>query len=85
MIAARLVGLLPRCASAPPHKTLRGVGAATNLRAAISMIVVNVIFMAIFLGAQSIMASRQPPSQADKDHARVSSTVSPQLKTPRSD
>jgi len=85
-IAARLITLLPRRANADvaPAKPLHGQGAAPNLRAVISMIVINAIFMALLIGTQSIMASHRPPSQADKDHALASGTVSPLIKPPSS-
>jgi hypothetical protein len=86
-IAARLIALLPRSAasSVSPHKISRGTGAAPNFRSVISLVLINAIFMAVVLGAQSFMVSHQPPSQADKAEARVSSTVSPQIKAPSSD
>ncbi len=69
-IAARLVGLLPRtspsgCRLAGP---LIGVGAMTNPRAIVTL----AISMVIMLGAQAILASRQPPVQVDADHAPIS-------------
>jgi hypothetical protein len=84
-IAARLISLLPHPASfgpsshTPSRQILRGVGAATNFRAVISLIAINAIFMAFLLGAQSIMASHQPPPQVDKIHTRISATPSSQV------
>lgn len=82
-IAARLVALLPQSANSKilPHKTLPNAGPMTNFRAFISMVVINAIFVAFMLGAQSIIASHQAPSHADKDHARVSSIISPKIKS----
>jgi hypothetical protein len=86
-IAARLIALLPHSATpdAPPRKTWHGVAAAPNLRAVISMIVINAIFMAFLLGTQSIMTNHRPPAPTDKDHAQAASAVSPQIKSPSSD
>jgi len=83
-IAARLAALLPRGTNSKfsSHEALPGVGPQVNSRALFSMFVINTIFVVMMLGAHSIMANRQPSAQADKDQARISSTVSPQLKLP---
>jgi hypothetical protein len=76
-IAARLIALLPPRSSfnTRSRKTLLDV-AGPNSASVIHMIVINVIFAAIVLGAQLIVASRQPPAQVDGVHAPASSTVS---------
>lgn len=77
-IAARLIALLPsRARNIPSRATFLGVGAVINSRAAIQVIF-YAILMAFVLGAQSIVASRQPPAQVENAHAPTSSTDSPQ-------
>ena len=73
-IAARLVVLLPRGASSngPSVKKPSGVSAPTNWRMFISMIVINAVFAAILLGAQSMMANNHTPPQTAKTSAPVS-------------
>lgn len=85
-IAARLVPLLPRRANAPPpRETLHGFGASPKFRYALSMVLINVILMAVLLGAECVAASHRPlPPVVAKNPAHVSDTVSPQVKTPRS-
>ena len=84
-IAARLIALLPRGARSnlPSRETLLSVGAATNSRAIIYMILINVIVTIFMLGAQWMAASRQPPVQ-NNAQAPASSAVSPQLPPPNS-
>jgi hypothetical protein len=84
-IAAQLIALLPRRArsSIPSRETLLNVGTATNSRAVIYMILINVIVTIFMLGAQWIAASRQPPAQ-DNAQAPASSAVFPQLPPPNS-
>jgi len=79
-IAARLIVLLPgRAASnTPSRETLPGVGAVINFRAVICLILINAFFTVFMVGAQWIVASRQPPAQ-DNVHAAASSTISPQM------
>ena len=74
-IAARLIALLPHAAgsNSPAREGLLGIGAATDPRHVIRVIVINVIFMAFMLGTQWIMASHQPPAQVDNASAPVSS------------
>jgi len=81
-IAARLIALLPRRARSniPSRETV--VSAATNPRAVISAIFINVIFTIFMLAAQWIVASRQPPAQVDSAHVPASSTVFPQMPPP---
>ena len=84
-IAARLIALLPRQARSgiPLGETLLNVGLATNSRAVIYMILINVIITIFMLGAQWIAASRQPPAQVDSAyHVQATSTVLPQLPRP---
>lgn len=85
-IAARLIALLPSRASSNvrTREMLLGVDAVTNSRAVTSLIFINVIFFAFMLGAQFIIASRQPPAQVDNAHAPASSTVLPQMPAPSS-
>jgi hypothetical protein len=64
---ARLIGLLPRRASpVAPRKNLLGADVAGNPRPVFFM---YVIFIAFALGAQWIVASRQPPVQVGYTHA----------------
>jgi hypothetical protein len=83
-VAARLMALLPSRAHSniASRATFLGVGAAINSQAVIQVIF-YAILMAFVLGAQSIVASRQPPAQVDNAHAPASSTDSPQ--TPPTD
>jgi len=83
-IAARLIALLPRQANAEaaPATPLQGRGMVPNLRALISAIVINAVFMAVLIGTQSIMASHQSPSRAEKAHAPLSSAVSRVIQPP---
>lgn len=80
-IAASLVALLPRQASfnTLPHETLLRAGVVTDFRARIHMFVFGVIIVTSMLGFQLIIASRQPPEQANTVHPATSSTVSPQM------
>lgn len=82
-IAARLAALLPRSADSKvlSHTASSGVGPRVNSRALFSMFVINTIFVVMMLGALSIMANHQPSAQADKDQARISNTVPPQMKS----
>jgi hypothetical protein len=77
-IAARLIALLPRPASVdvPLRKTLLGAGASPNSLSVIRIIAINMAFMAVLLGAQWIVANRQPPAQVENTHASASRTVS---------
>ncbi|MHB8884840.1 MAG: hypothetical protein ACYC5H_07095 [Methylovirgula sp.] len=88
IIAAHLVGLLPRVSpNAPQRKTLRGVGAvlrSPGFRSVTSLVLINVLFMAVLLSAEFVAASHQPPAPIDKDHARVSSTIPQPGKVPTS-
>ncbi len=83
-IAARLIALLPRQvrSNVPSRETLLGAGAAANPRHIVRVILINAIVMALMLGAQWIVASRQTPAQMDDTHAPASSTVSPQTQPP---
>ena len=79
-IADRLTALLPRRVrnDVPARETSIGAGPAVNSRAAI----VFMIFMVLMLGAQSILAGRQPPAQPNGADAPASSAVP--VPTPRS-
>lgn len=85
-IAARLIALLPRRAGSnmPSRESLLGGGAVANPRHVINVIVINLLFMAFMLGAQWIMASRQPPTQLDNAHPPAASTGSLQTPQPNS-
>jgi hypothetical protein len=73
-VAARLVALLPRGnATNMPSRALTPGDAA----AAKSRTILFVTLMALLLGAQFFMMSRQPASQVGGDAAPASSTVSP--------
>ncbi len=76
-IAARLIRLLPRRArpNVASQTPSTGPGAATNPRTIITL----VIAMMIMLGAQTILASRQPSTPVAVDHTPTSSTASPQV------
>lgn len=80
-IAARLTALLPRRASPniARRKTLLSVGAVTDPRAVIYVILINVMFTIFMLVAQWIVADRQTQAQIDNVPAQASSTVSPQM------
>jgi hypothetical protein len=81
-IAARLIALLPRRASsnAPSRGTLLGAGAGINIQTVMFAILVNGTFLVFMVGAQWIVANRQPPAQVDNTHAgAASSTVSPRV------
>lgn len=79
MIAPRLIALLPRRAAS----TLPGVGAVTH-SPAVASVIYYVIFMAIVLVGQWLMASRQAPAQVDKAPTVASGTVLPQPAPPNS-
>jgi hypothetical protein len=85
IIAARLVALLPRPAGSniQSPEASPGAGAAISFRTVIYVIFINMIVMALLLGVQ-ILAIRQTPVEADKAHAPVSYTDSPQMPTPSS-
>lgn len=79
-IAARLVALLPRCASSSntaPLKTLLGAGAAAH-----SLTVIYVMLMVLALGIQWFVVSRQLPAPVDKTHSPISGTISPRTPPP---
>ncbi len=70
--AARLIALLPRRASSNNIRlleTVRGANGVGNVR---TFIVIAI--MAFVLGAQCIMASRQPPRQADATRVPAASS-----------
>jgi hypothetical protein len=75
-IAGRLIALLPHRTgpNIPRRDTLSSAGAVTNSR-----IVIFVITMAFMLGAQYIVARRQPPRQVDDAAGLASSTLVPQI------
>jgi hypothetical protein len=75
-IASRLIALLPRPNSShsAPGGTGLGVGGATDSRT-----IAFVILMALALGAQFFVTSRQPPAQVENVGARTSSAASPQV------
>jgi hypothetical protein len=80
-IAARLIALLPsqvRPNITPPHKW-PSIGEASNSRVVSYAIM---IVMAFILGAQLIMASRQPQARIDNPNAPLSGTVLPQAPPP---
>jgi hypothetical protein len=84
-IAARLIALLPHRDSPniPVRDMLVAIGPATDPRAVIYMIFFF-YFITSVLGAQSMLASRQPSAQIDDAHASDSRTVFPQIPPPRS-
>jgi hypothetical protein len=84
-IAGRLIALLPRRARSnlPSREALLNVGTATNSRAVIYMILINVIVTIFMLGAQWLAATRQPPAQ-NNAQAPASSAVSPHFPPPNS-
>ncbi len=85
-IATRLIALLPRQAGSNLRlrKTLFGVGAVTVSRSVTYTIFINVIFIAGLLGAQWIVASRQPEARVDTAQAPTSSRAIPQTLPPSS-
>lgn len=85
-IAARLVALLPHGAgpNLPSRGTAPGVAAATHSRSVMFTIFINVIFIALMMGAQYVIASRQRSAHLDAP-APASSTVIPQTPLPSSD
>jgi hypothetical protein len=85
MIAAGLIGRLPRLASSltPAREMMLGAGATTDSRAVIRVIVINVIFIAVMLGTHWVMGSHPTTGQIDNaHHAPASSTVSPPVPQP---
>jgi hypothetical protein len=85
-IAAQLIALLPRRARSgiPSREALLNVGTATNSRAVIYMIVINVVVTIFMLGAEWIAAIRQTPAQVDNAQAPAFSAVFPRLPPPNS-
>jgi hypothetical protein len=86
-IAAHLIARLPRRARSdiPFREAFLGVGAVTNSRAGkISTILISVIVVAVVLGTQWVMTSRQSAAQADNAHAPASSPVSAETRAPKS-
>jgi hypothetical protein len=81
MVATRLIALLPRRAGSDiaSRETLLGISAVSDPR---SFIYAIVIFMAVVLGAQWIIASYQPPAQGDGATGPASSTLLPQMPPP---
>ena len=82
-VAARLIALLPGRASSnvPSHETLFGISAVSEPRGFMYAIV---IFVAFVLGAQWIIASHQPPVQADNAYSSTPSSFTPQTPPPSS-
>jgi hypothetical protein len=74
-IAIRLIALLPRRgrSDTPSRKPFLGVGAVSDSRAVVAFL----IFFALALGAQYLLANHQLSPQADSTSASVSSTVPP--------
>ena len=72
-IAARLITLLPTRtrSNIPSRGSLLGGGVVTNFRTVMFMIFISVI-IAIFISAQWIATSPDPPTQVDGAHAPVS-------------
>ena len=83
-IAARLIALLPQRVSSniAPRGALPDTGAAAGSQAVIRLIVINVIFVAFMLSAQSIVAVHQPLAQTEGAHPAISSTTSAQTPQP---
>jgi hypothetical protein len=73
-IASRLIALLPRPNSSHSAPGGTGLGVATDSRT-----IAFVILMALALGAQFFVTSRQPRAQAENVGARTSSAASPQV------
>ena len=82
-IAGRLIALLPSQTrfNTPSHQTLLGLGQGPNSRAVSYAIIIIITLM---LGAQCIMASRQPPAPVDDTHTPAFSTLLPQMPPPNS-
>ncbi len=74
MTAARLISLLPRVnsISAPLRGAETGVSATHTSRGVICMLFFSVAFVALVIGAQSIVASHQLPMRADRPLPDVS-------------
>lgn len=72
--AARLIALLPRATSirAPSRGTEIGVGATNTSRGVIYMLFFSIAFVALVIGAQSIVASHQPSVHVGKPLPDVS-------------
>jgi hypothetical protein len=82
-ISGRLIALLPSHTrfNTHSHQTLPDLGQEPNSRAVSYAIIVIISLM---LGAQCIMASRQPPAQVDDTHTPAFSTLLPQMPPPNS-
>ena len=78
-IAARLIALLPRRSSfnIPSRGTMLGAGGLTKSWLVI-YVIAYMIFMAFMMGAQGVIANRQPPASVDNADAPTSSTTQPQ-------
>jgi hypothetical protein len=77
-VATRLIELLPRRASSNivPGETLFGIGAVADLRGFLYAVV---IFIALVLGTQWIIATHQPPAQGDNAAMPGSGNFVPQM------
>ncbi len=86
-MATRLIALLPGPTSSnvASRETPLRVGAVSNPRRALYVILINVIFMAFLLGAQYLITSRQPPAQPDEARAPASSMTAPHIAPPSAD
>jgi rhamnose utilization protein RhaD (predicted bifunctional aldolase and dehydrogenase) len=85
-IASRLIALLPRQAisHSSPRNTLSRAKAAPQ-SPAVTYVIHCLIFMAIVLLVQWLMAGRQAPLQVDKAPASVSGTVPARTPPPNTD
>jgi hypothetical protein len=77
-VATRLIELLPRRASSNivPGETLFGIGAVSDLRGFLYAVV---IFIALVLSTQWIIATHQPPAQVDNAAVLASGNFVPQM------
>jgi hypothetical protein len=83
-IAARLTALLPRQADAHVGSRERSLSddPIANSGTVIRVILINVVFVAFLLGAQSIIASHSPPARTDVVHPPASAPAVPHLPPP---
>jgi hypothetical protein len=82
-IAARLIAFLPHepRSAVPTHEALLAVGAEAQSRV---LVLYTMIFLALTLGAQVIIAARQPPEHVGDSHVSVAGKALPKVPSPKS-
>ena len=84
IVAARLIGLLPRAPSftAATRGAAPQVETVTSSRTIVYVVIINLAFLAFAFGGQYFKANHQSPAQAGHLHAPAGRTPAPKVPAP---